>query len=64
MNQEELFSEQLAELRELAKNQNGTVSVSDVKEAFSEMELDDAQIKLILDYLKENTRIKGFAGGK
>ena len=58
MNQEELFSEQLAELRELAKNQNGTVSVSDVKEAFSEMELDDAQIKLILDYLKENTRIK------
>lgn len=62
MNQEELFSEQLAELRELAKNNGGAVSVDDVKEAFSEMELDDAQVKLILDYLKENTKIK-ISGG-
>jgi len=58
MNQEELFSEQLAELRELAKSKNGTVTVSDIRETFSEMELDDAQIKLILDYIKENTKIK------
>lgn len=58
MNQEELFSEQLAELRELAKSKNGIVTVSDIRETFSEMELDDAQIKLILDYIKENTKIK------
>jgi len=58
MNQEELFSEQLAELRELANSKNGTVTVSDIRETFSEMELDDAQIKLILDYIKENTKIK------
>ena len=58
MNKEELFSTQLSELKELASLQNGRISIDDVKEAFHEMELDDAQIQLILKYLKENTRIK------
>ena len=58
MNKEELFSEQLASLRELAKEKNGQVSVEDVKEAFHEMQLDDSQLQMILNYLKENSGLK------
>ena len=58
MNQEELFSEQLAALRELAKEKNGPITVDDVKEAFEELELDDEQLKLIIRFLREQAKIK------
>ena len=58
MNQEELFSEQLAALRELAKEKNGPITVDDVKEAFDELELDDEQLKLIIRFLREQAKIK------
>ena len=58
MNQEELFTEQLAALKELAKEKNAPLTLDEVRSAFSDMELDDAQLNLIVNYLKENAKIR------
>ena len=58
MNEQELFKEQLSILRELAEEQGGVISTEDIKEAFSDMELSEEQLQLILNYIREKTKMK------
>ncbi len=51
MNKELLFAKTLEQVRKLAKEQGNCVSEEQVKEAFTEIELDNDQLQLVFDYL-------------
>lgn len=51
MNKELEFAKTLEQLRTLAKEQGNCVSEEQVKEAFAALELDEAQLQLVFDYL-------------
>ena len=54
MNREVLFAQTLEKVRQLAKDQGNCVSKEQVKEAFAELELDDKQLQMVLDYLVQH----------
>lgn len=54
MKQEVLFVQTLEKIRALAKEQDGCVSEEQIREAFEALKLDDAQMKLVYDYLAEH----------
>jgi len=51
MNKELLFAKTLEQVRKLAKEQGNCVSEEQVKEAFTELDLDNEQLQLVFDYL-------------
>ena len=51
MNKEVLFAKTLEQVRALAKEQGNCVSEEQVKEAFTELDLDNDQLQLVFDYL-------------
>ena len=51
MKKEVLFAQTLEKVRELAKEQGNCVSEEQVREAFEALELDNAQMQLVFDYL-------------
>lgn len=54
MEKEIVFAKALQGLKELAKEQGNIVSREQVETAFSDMNLDEAQLSMIYDYLKTN----------
>lgn len=54
VNQEILFARTLEQIKKLAKEQGGNIESSQVKEAFSELQLQDEQLEMVFDYLKKN----------
>ena len=54
MDREVLFAQTLEKVRQLAKDQGNCVSKEQVKEAFTELELDDKQLQMVLDYLVQH----------
>lgn len=54
VNQEILFAKTLEQIKQLAKEQGGNIESSQVKEAFAELGLQDAQLEMVFDYLKKN----------
>ena len=52
MEQEQQFVATLAEVKKLAKKQGNRVSEEQVKNAFSELDFDETQFKMISDYLR------------
>lgn len=55
MERELLFADKLQNLRETAKAQGNLLTETQVKEAFADFALDEEQLALVYDYLK-NTR--------
>ncbi len=55
MKQEELFAEQLKELREMSELSGEEITIDDIRVAFDEMDLDDDQLQMILNYFKSTT---------
>ena len=53
MNEEEVFREELAKIREMIESGEGDLSMDTVKEVFARMDLDEAQLGMILEYLKK-----------
>lgn len=51
MNKELVFAQTLENVRKLAKEQGNCVSEEQVRDAFSELELDDNQLQMVFDYL-------------
>ena len=54
MNKEVLFGRTLEQVKKQAKEQGNIVSETDVREAFAQLELDDAQLEMVFDYLKKH----------
>lgn len=53
-NKELLFAKKLEEIRKLAKEQGQCVSAEQVETCFGELELQEAQLQLVYDYLKKH----------
>lgn len=53
-NKELLFAKKLEEIRKLAKEQGQCVSTEQVETCFGELELQEAQLQLVYDYLKKH----------
>lgn len=53
-NQELLFAKKLDEIKKLAKDQNQCVSSEQVEEIFEELQLQEAQMQMVYDYLKKH----------
>lgn len=51
MNKEVLFAQTLEKIRKQAKEQGNCISEEQVKEAFAQLELDNAQLQMVFDYL-------------
>lgn len=51
MNKEVLFAKTLEKVRKQAKDQGNCISEEQVKEAFGQLELDNAQLQMVFDYL-------------
>lgn len=54
MDRERIFARALARLRELAKEQGNCVSKEQVEEAFGELELQNEQLAMVYEYLKQH----------
>ncbi|MBR3040803.1 MAG: hypothetical protein IKI20_09190 [Lachnospiraceae bacterium] len=52
MNEEEVFREELAKIKEMIQSGEGELSKETVKEVFSRMDLDESQLEMIMEYLK------------
>ncbi|WP_026509438.1 MULTISPECIES: RNA polymerase sigma factor region1.1 domain-containing protein [unclassified Butyrivibrio] len=53
-NKEQEFAKRLGDLTKYARRQGGTVSEDEIRDAFDELELSDAQYELIYEYLKKH----------
>ena len=53
-NREVLFAKKLEDVKRQAREQGGTISEEQVKEAFLELEIQDEQLQLVYDYLKSS----------
>ena len=54
MNRELQFAQTLEKVRQTAKDQGGCISEEQVKEAFSELSLEEEQLQMVYDYLKQH----------
>lgn len=54
MNKEMIFAKTLEQVRKLAKEQGNCVSEEQVREAFSELELEEGQLEMVFDYLTKH----------
>jgi len=54
MNKELLFAKTLEAVRKKAKEQGNVISKTQVEEAFSVLELDETQLEMVYDYLKNH----------
>lgn len=52
MDQERQFAATLAEVKKLAREQGNRIGEEQVKVAFSELDFDEKQLKMVLDYLR------------
>lgn len=53
MDKEIRFAKTLEQVKQQAREQGGCISEEQVKEAFRELELSDAQLQMVFDYLKK-----------
>ena len=54
MNKEVLFGQTLEKIKKQAREQGNVIAEADVKEAFSQLSLEDAQLEMVYDYLKKH----------
>ena len=54
MNKELLFGQTLEKVKKQAKEQGNVISEADVKEAFAQLSLEDAQLAMVYDYLNKH----------
>ena len=52
--QEILFAQTLEQVKQLAKEQGNNIESSQVREAFSQLSLQEEQLEMVFDYLKKN----------
>lgn len=52
MDQEQRFAATLAEVKKLAAKQGNRIGEEQVRDAFSDMEFDEKQLRMVLDYLR------------
>ncbi len=52
MNEEALFAKTLEQVRKTARDQGNLISEEQVREAFSALKLEDAQLEMVYDYLR------------
>lgn len=53
-NRELLFARTLEQVKETAKEQGGCISEEQVREAFRSLDLEDSQLQMVFDYLKQH----------
>lgn len=54
MEKELLFAQKLEQVRKTAKQQGNFIKEQQVREAFAELEMEEAQLQLVFDYLKQH----------
>lgn len=52
--QEFLFAQTLEQVKQLAKEQGNNIESSQIREAFSQLSLQEEQLEMVFDYLKKN----------